>query len=1327
MTRSHHSATSPREPINGWRRLQRRLAGLLIAALLLLMLSAALLFYAAQSESGAQALWRLATTALQGRLSGTLDGGTLARGLRLRNVMYHDGKTQVTIDRFDGAWRLDWSPLVLTLDYLRAGAVDVRLPAAPPSAPITLPQTLRSPLAITLNELSLAKLNLHQDVFEIELNDLLINARSDRERHTLALKKLGTPYGAATADVRIDAMRPFALSGKVELAGVYRQEHYQAGARLSGTLEALTIELNAGGDKLNGNAHIDATPFAPVPLQRAQLSFQHINPKMFAAAAPQADIALQATLGPTADAASALAVSGSMTLDNAQAGSLDQDRLPLISASADVRLDARVQQLSRFKLKLPNGAGVDGQGEMRSDRTGEFVFEASRLDLHALHGKLKPSRLQGPIKLNLQPDRQQVSANLRDPAFKVQAELTIDAAKLQLQSGRLSAGATQLALYGTLTRDARANFALQGKLSDFNPAAWIDMKPAVPGKSARKSAANAMGKAISARINADFDASGALAPELQLKLKLGVHDSVYDGLPMTGGGVIDVAGRRLLASDLTLAAAGNQLLLKGGFGTAADRLRVNVNAPALERLGFGLAGSLQLDGQISGTLAQPNLHATYRAEQLVLGAHRLTHLEGKADVQGPTNAVAISPANIRVAIELDAQGYQGPEIALTKLSANLSGSYGSHTLNAAADGLLRGKPLALTLAAQGRLNQLKDGFGWDGTVQTIDNKGVPRFALGAPMQVSVAAGKVVLGATRATVEDAAIDLKNFSYLDGNIRSEGSAGALDVNRLLELWRTFAGGSAPIKTDLVLDARWNFALTGTAGGFAEIERRRGDIIVNGNQGEVALGLSELRLRADLQAKRINLDARAVATRIGTMTAQASLQQPLHQPDLRALPSQDSLLSGRASVAMPQLKSAGLLLGPQVLLDGALNMDLQASGTLGKPKVSGNIAGDKLALNLFDLGIRLQDGIVRIGLSENVIELRQIEFRGGQGTLRASGSVRLDQSNPELSANLSATVIADRLQLFDSPQHQLTLSGQARIANIDQQLRLDGKVRVDRGLFDLPKSSAPRLGDDVVIVQPGGKTKVAAVKPQDKLAQATEKPASRFSPHVDIEVDLGDDFRFRGADADLLLRGGMHVKSEPYLPIQATGTIGVAEGTYEAFGRKLAIETGLINFTGPLDNPNINILAMRRNQEVEAGVQVTGNARQVRVKLVSEPNVADEEKLSWLLFGHGSDSSGLGQQQAAGAALALLNNTGGKRFAQGIGLDAFSVGSSESGLNNQQVIHLGKAISERFYIGYEQSLAGAASIVKFTWQLSRSWSVVARAGAVNSLDGLFTRRFD
>ena len=249
------------------------------------------------------------------------------------------------------------------------------------------------------------------------------------------------------------------------------------------------------------------------------------------------------------------------------------------------------------------------------------------------------------------------------------------------------------------------------------------------------------------------------------------------------------------------------------------------------------------------------------------------------------------------------------------------------------------------------------------------------------------------------------------------------------------------------------------------------------------------------------------------------------------------------------------------------------------------------------------------------------------------------------------------------------------------------------------------------------------------KEKIAAASEKPAGRFSPTIDVELDLGDDFRFRGGGADLRLRGSMNVKSEPYAPLRGFGTIRVADGTYEAFGVKLAIERGIINFQGPIDNPNINLLAMRRNQDVPAGVEVTGNANSPRVRLVSEPNLSEEEKLSWVMFGQGT-SSGLGQRSASNEALAFLGNLGGKRIARDIGLDQFSIGSSESGISTvagDQFVNLGKAISQRFMLGYEQSLTGAESVAKLTYQLTRSWSVLMRGGTINSLNLLFSRRYD
>jgi translocation and assembly module TamB len=123
-----------------------------------------------------------------------------------------------------------------------------------------------------------------------------------------------------------------------------------------------------------------------------------------------------------------------------------------------------------------------------------------------------------------------------------------------------------------------------------------------------------------------------------------------------------------------------------------------------------------------------------------------------------------------------------------------------------------------------------------------------------------------------------------------------------------------------------------------------------------------------------------------------------------------------------------------------------------------------------------------------------------------------------------------------------------------------------------------------------------------------------------------------------------------------------------------------------------------------------------------------VPDADKLSWLLFGHGANNdTNLGQQNTMYAALALLGNTSGKKIAKTIGFDEFSIGQSESGLTDPQVITVAKALNEHLIVGYEQGLATAANLFKLTWQISRRWSLAARTGTLEGVDLIFNRRFD
>ncbi|MFJ3055493.1 translocation/assembly module TamB domain-containing protein [Herbaspirillum sp. NPDC087042] len=1303
-------------------------------ALLLVALAGTTLF-ALKTERGARLLWNGAVQALGGKLSGELAGGTVADGLHLRQLHYRDEQRILDIDRIDASWHLSLLGRKLTVNSLRVGTVQLTQQPSP-SEPSTLPGSLSLPLALEIREVALDRLSLTQGTSTTELGKLALHGNSDGVQHTLVLDSLSTPYGDATALLHLNGRRPFALSGALELRGAYQsdslKEQYQLAAQLSGSLQELGIALKASGDRLQGSADVTATPFAPVPLKRARIDLQHLNPQAFQATAPQADLGLRADLAPVAQAAAdgALKVAGRVDITNARPGSLDQQLLPLLSASADVALDLHQQTLSRLEIRLPRDARIEGSGQFRpgsqeaghaEDMAGQFKLRIADLDLNQIHRQARPTRLSGPLELTLAPNVQQILLTLQDQALKLHLDGTLGAGQVTLKEATLNAGRSRLEASGTLQTVGAMDYAIKGRLVDFDPAAVL--QAVVPPQPAtRKGRAAPAVAPVRARINMDVSASGVLSPEMRVKLGFAIHDSSYGELPMGGRGEINVAGMRLLPSKANLQIAGNSVDLDGSFGAASDRLKLKIDAPQLARLGYGLSGLLRLDGQLSGTRQRPALQASYQAEQLAFGAHRLHHLAGQADFHSNLAAGVASPDN-RLALTLEADGYEGPQAELARLALKLDGTYAAHALSVQANGKLQGHALELAVRAHGQVTEKSRGqYGWAGSIDQLENRGFPRIAMTAPLALQASASAIEAGSTRIEIDRTALELRQLSWRQGRIASAGQVHALDVNRLLELLQQFTGTPPPVKSDLVLDSDWDFSLDERASGYLQVARRSGDVRVNSSVGEAALGLSELKLRADFQGEQMRVNGRVEAARIGSLALDG--QVGLQRLDSLLTLAAGSPLDLKARLAVPELKRVGDLIGPQVSLNGTLSADLNAAGTLAQPRLSGAINGDKLAVTQFDQGIQLKDGIVRIVMDSNVIELRQFEFHGGNGTLRADGKVQLGADNPDLMASLTA----DRLELFASPDRQLMLSGQGKISNVNEQLHVDGKFTVDKALFDLPKSSAPKLGDDVVIVSRTGKNRVGgAASSAQKLEAATEKPASKFAPVMQIAVDLGNDFRFRGSGADLRLRGDMSVRSEPLSPLRATGTINVAEGSYEAFGTKLNIERGIINFQGPIANPNINILAMRRNQDVEAGVSVTGNARQPRVQLVSEPNVPDDEKLSWMMFGHGTDSSSIGQRTASSQALALVGNMGGKRIAKDIGLDQFSIGSSESGLTDEQVVNLGKAITEKITLGYEQSLQGAASVAKATWQISRRWSVVARAGTINGLNILFNRRYD
>jgi translocation and assembly module TamB len=195
--------------------------------------------------------------------------------------------------------------------------------------------------------------------------------------------------------------------------------------------------------------------------------------------------------------------------------------------------------------------------------------------------------------------------------------------------------------------------------------------------------------------------------------------------------------------------------------------------------------------------------------------------------------------------------------------------------------------------------------------------------------------------------------------------------------------------------------------------------------------------------------------------------------------------------------------------------------------------------------------------------------------------------------------------------------------------------------------------------------------------------------------------------------------------------------------------------------VDNPFIDIIALRRHQEVDAGVAVTGPARAPRIRLVSEPDLPDAQKLSWLVLGTGlEDAAAAGQALALReAALNLLGEDDGGLvggLSQALGIDSVSFGRSVSagrdplstarlgppglsvpgaasgsaaaaGSVRQEVVSVSKRLNSRLTLSYERGLQGLWNLVRLQYEISNRLSLRAQSGSENAVDLLYFWWFD
>lgn len=1247
---------------------------------------------------------------------------------------------------------LRWSGLGLSAGQrqLRAAELaveDVAIRTQPSSTPLTAPQDLSLPLGLRIDKLSVGRLSWAPDQPPVQGLAASIDLPRQGTHH---IKLTGARWQQLllTGDVRIASAAPLQTE-----ATLSAQPHEDTGLRwlavaaARGPLAQLSAKAQVEAQQQKLQAEGQILPFAPWPVSRLDVRADRFDLAALSALAPGLPrTALSGTArlnAPARDAEATLQAE----LSNAAPGRWDQGALPVsrLLLSLAGRPDQPTSvRLSALEADLAGGGRVQGQGRREANGGWQLDARVQGLRPEALDARAAPARLDGPLALSggagrpLQ-GRLDLRGTLQQRPLRVQAavhgQLHERGSDWQVSNLQLSSGDAQLQASGSVAASQPPSGAtvltaqLKAQLRQFDPhllwrgapdSAWARL----PG---------------STRLNADavLDLRGSSADNATGNVEASLLPSQFAGLPLDGRIRLDRARAADPAGfDINARLGQNRLQAQGEArpDTVAAKLKLQAAKlaelnPLMALIGQNpIAGQAEGDGDVSLQRVRPA--ALGKAASKVL-PDSVWQLGGNGNLTvkgGQLNDLRLDSLTARWALplpgsdgdapltlQLAATGLRHPQAQLKQLSFDLQGRRSAHTLKAQLAGHLPRDGQDLNLGGNLQASGGWDGRGWTTRIARLDiapllpNTPAVLAASDVTLRVDLDTGlKVVAQPGRAEVGGAFVRWQALSWQGGERpvgRAELQLEDLAVAPLLARWQPDFGWGGDLRVtghaSLLLDDRLTAELL--------LQRQGGDLQVTDEFGVRPLGLTDLRLAVNVQDGVWTIAEGFAGRELGSLGGAVTLRPTGLLPDAK------TPVQGVLQANVSQLASWGSWVPAGWRLAGRAAATLRVDGRLGAPELHGRVEGDGIALRHLLYGVDFTDGRFALDLNGQNAELTQLEAKGGDGWLRATGRAELGAK-----PNARVEIKADKLRVLSRVDRRIVASGDATLDLGEQGLRLAGKLRADEGLIDFTRGDAPTLASDVTVLR----------GPRDSEPAPPPAPKAARSATVDIGLDFGRDFKVRGRGLTTQLRGQLAITQKDDGPLRVTGTLDAEGGQYAAYGQKLEIERGDIRFTGGLDNPSLDLLAVRPNLDVRVGVQVGGTAQSPRVSLYSEPDMSDTDKLSWLLLGRAPD--GLGRTDTAllqRAAVALLSGEGegatGRALRQ-LGLDELSLSQSDDD-TRATIVRLGKQISRRWYVGYERSLNATTGSWQLIYRIAQRFTLRAQSGDDTALDVIWTWKWN
>ena len=721
-------------------------------------------------------------------------------------------------------------------------------------------------------------------------------------------------------------------------------------------------------------------------------------------------------------------------------------------------------------------------------------------------------------------------------------------------------------------------------------------------------------------------------------------------------------------------------------GTAGKELALEweVESPALGQLWPELEGALSARGELRGPPERPHVGVEARGQALRFMGNAAEELELTADVDVSGQAHSSLALNVRDARVAD--------VAIAELRLTGEGNAARHALE-----------LTTTTSAGDASVQLGGA---------VDAAWTPKFAWTFALdEATLAYPKLAPWALRApatgrlTRTDASLARSCWQSGTAELCVEGTRGAAGMRAAFALsplpfdyFAALLATPARLEGDVSAEGTFEQAANGPPQFDVRLRTSPGRLVSadarDADEGgeaveryAVAFGPADGRLA--MHDDRIEGTLRLPFAEQGALAASARIGAGA------GAPFGERALDGSLSLDIAALDFVSELFPQAQNTQGAVTGDLRVAGTVDTPQLAGSLmlAGGKATFpgtNVELEGVELAlAGDGANGLTVNG------EARSGGGTLRAEGRVSFVEPRPLARIAIDG----DAFEVVDTVDAQIVVSPDLDVTLTRDAMAVTGSVLVPRARLT-PRDtgeSAVAVSSDEVLVESG-----------DETAGGGGLPFS-----ANIRLALGEDVRLDGYGLTGRLGGAIEITEKPGEPTAATGELRVEQGgVYEAYGQQLEIETGRVVFAGgPVTDPGVDIRAVRRPVEgIVVGARVRGLLAAPELSLFSEPPMAQQEQLSYLVLGRPLDDTSESESSAMSRAALALGAKGGnfvsERINKNLGLDAFGIESDSDEAAAEAAFVIGKYLTPSLYVSYGIGIFESVNTLKLRYAFAPRW---------------------